>query len=386
MVPATGCRSIRIWKTHRVINECLSAFGKPQTGKRILSGHAEPHLSRNYSDQLRQPPCLRSELLCNVVEPVQDGMTKVTVVGAGTVGIACVNSLLFQKISNHVTLLDAFPKRLRGEGMDFSHGLIFLDDPQFEYDTDFCASSNSKVVIITIGVRQMKNESRLELVHRNAEIIKTIIVPLAEYSPKAVFIIVTNPVDIMSWLAWKVSGLPINRVIGTGTHLDTARFRYMIANRLGVASHSIHGYIVGEHGDSQVPLWSSVSAGGVTFRDILPNIGMTTDEEKWYEIARDVMSAGPTVRCLKGYSNTAVGLTVADITKAILLNNQTIKCVSTLVQGHYDVCEELFLSLPCTIGERGISSVVRVRMTEHERKMFKTSAAQVYSVQKDMKL
>lgn len=331
-------------------------------------------------------PCLREELLCKFSDPVRDCCHKVTVVGSGMVGVAITNSLLFQGITPHIALVDAFPKKLEGEGMDFNHGSVFLGDPRVEYDTDFCITNNSRVVVIAAGVRQLKNESRLDLVQRNLEVLKTIVPTLVNYSPNAVFLVVTNPVDILSWATWKASGLPVYRVIGTGTHLDSARFRFLIADRIGVAPSSVQGYIIGEHGDSQVPLWSGVNVAGVQFRDILPNIGLETDEERWYEVAKEVVRLGSTVRCLKGYSNTAIGLSTADIISAILRNSQKVIPVSTLVQGHLDVCHEMFLSLPCTIGENGITQIVRMRMTEFERKLFQVSANAVYNAQKDLKV
>ncbi|XP_017759805.1 PREDICTED: L-lactate dehydrogenase-like [Eufriesea mexicana] len=331
------------------------------------------------------PLCLKEELLCKFSEPVRDCCHKVTIVGSGMVGVAIANSLLLQNITAHLAMVDAFPKKLEGEGMDYSHGSVFLDDPRIEYDTDFCITSNSKVIVIAAGVRQGRGESRLELVQRNSEILKNIIPTLVGYSPNAVFLIVSNPVDVLSWVAWKVSGLPASRVIGSGTHLDSARFRYLIADRLGIAPSSVHAYIVGEHGDSQVPLWSGVNVAGVQFRDILPNIGLETDEERWFEISKEVIRLGPTVRCLKGYSNTAVGLSVGDIVSAILKNSQRVIPVSTMIQGHHEVCHEIFLSLPCTLGENGITNIVRMRITEFEKKLFQTSANVVYNVQKEIK-
>ncbi|CAK9797909.1 L-lactate dehydrogenase [Anthophora quadrimaculata] len=330
-------------------------------------------------------PCLKEELLCKFAEPVQDCCHKVTVVGSGMVGVAIMNSLLLQGITPHIAMVDAFPKKLEGEGMDYCHGSVFLDDPRIDFDTDFCITSNSKVIVIAAGVRQVKGETRLDLVQRNSEILKNIIPTLVGYSPNAVFIIVSNPVDILAWVTWKVSGLPASRVIGSGTHLDSARFRFLIADRLGIAPSSVKAYIVGEHGESQVPLWSGVNVAGVQFRDILPNIGLETDEERWFEISKEVVRLGPTVRCLKGYSNTAIGLSVGDIVSCILKNSQRVIPVSTLIQGHHEVCHETFLSLPCSIGENGVNNIVRMRITELEKKQFQTSANVVYNVQKDVK-
>ncbi|XP_026297490.1 L-lactate dehydrogenase [Apis mellifera] len=330
-------------------------------------------------------PCLKEELLCKFSEPVQDCCHKVTVVGSGMVGVAIVNALIFQKITAHVAMVDAFPKKLEGEGMDYCHGLSLIESPRIDFDTDFCITSNSKVIVLAAGARQMKGESRLDLVQRNSEILKSIIPTLVGYSPNAVILVVSNPVDILSWLTWKISGLPASRVIGTGTHVDSARFRFLIADRLGIAPSSVHATIIGEHGDSQVPLWSGVNVAGVQFRDILPNIGLETDEERWYELSKEVVRLGPTVRCLKGYTNTTIGLATADIVRAILNNTQRVMPVSTLIQGHHEVCHEMFLSLPCSIGEQGITNIIRMRITEYEKKLFQTSANVVFNVQKGIK-
>nr|XP_012146196.1 PREDICTED: L-lactate dehydrogenase-like isoform X2 [Megachile rotundata] len=342
-----------------------------------------PPLDLTYRER---QPCLKEELLCKYSEPVRDCCHKVTIVGAGMVGVAIANAIIFQKVSPHVAIVDAFPKKLEGEGMDYSHGSVYLEDPRIDYDTDFCISSNSKVVILAAGVRQVKGETRLDLVKRNTEILKNIVPPLVNYSPNAVFLIVSNPVDILAWVTWRVSGLPANQVIGSGTHLDSARFRYLIADRLEIAPSAVQAYIVGEHGDSQVPLWSGVNVAGVQFRDILPNIGLETDEERWNEIAKEVIRLGPTVRCLKGYSNTAIGLSTADIVKNILTNTQRVLPISTMIQGHHEVCHEMYLSLPCTLGEQGVTNIIRMRITEHEKKLFQTSANLVYNVQKDIKI
>ncbi|XP_066600231.1 uncharacterized protein [Prorops nasuta] len=333
-----------------------------------------------------EPPCLKRDLLCVKSEKVQDSSHKVTIVGAGMVGVATANAILFQGISAHIALVDAFPKKLEGEGMDFSHAKMFMQNARVEYSTDISASCNSKVIVVAAGARQKHGETRLDLVKKNTDIFKKLIPNLIMFSPNAVFIIVTNPVDILSWATWKLSGLPVHKIVGSGTHLDTARFRFLISERIGVAPSSVHGYIVGEHGDSQVPLWSGISVGGVLFRDISPTIGLECDEEKWDEVHRQVIKAGATVRCLKGYSNTAIGICTADIVRAILRNTQAVIPVSTLIKGHYDVCHEIFLSLPCTVGENGITQMVKVNMTDHEKKLFNKSADIIYDIQKGLKL
>ncbi|XP_020290536.1 L-lactate dehydrogenase B chain-like isoform X2 [Pseudomyrmex gracilis] len=281
---------------------------------------------------------------------------------------------------------DPFPKKLEGDGLDFLHGSIFMRDPKIEFDTDFCITANSKVVVICVGARPTKGGTRLDVVHKNTEIIKEIIPILVNYSPNAVFVVVSNPVDIMSWITWKISGLPIHQVIGSGTYIDSARFRFMIGDRLGIAPSSVQAYIIGEHGDSMVPLWSGVSIAGVQFRDVIPNIGLETDDEKWHELSKEVVTLGAVVRCLKGYTNIAIGLSASDIVASILYNTQNVIPVSTQVQGHHDIDHDMFLSLPCVIGENGITHVIRMHITEYEKKLLHSSANGVFNVQKKIKV
>ncbi|XP_048515553.1 L-lactate dehydrogenase C chain-like [Athalia rosae] len=261
-----------------------------------------------------------------------------------------------------------------------------MNVPKFVHSSDFCASSNSKVVVVTAGARQLKDESRLDLLQRNVDIFKNIIPPLVQYSPEAVFVIVTNPVDIMTWVAWKLSNLPVHKVVGTGTQLDSSRFRFLLSDRLGISPSSISAWIIGEHGDTQVPLWSGVNVAGVQLRDIVPNIGLPTDYEKWHEVHKDVVRAGTTVRCLKGYTSSAVGLCVADMVDCILRNVNEVKSISTLVQGHHDIKDEIFLSLPSALGEEGITKIIRMRMTEYEKKLLKISVDTITNAQKNVKV
>lgn len=157
---------------------------------------------------------------------------------------------LFQLVTSDLLLLDINPEKLKGEVMDLQHGSVFLNNPKINGSTDFSASANSSICIVASGARQREGESRLNLVERNTEIFKNIIPRLVKYSPNTILLIVTNPVDIMTYVAWKLSGLPKNRVIGTGTSIDSARFQFLLSQKLNVAPTSVHGWIIGEHGDS----------------------------------------------------------------------------------------------------------------------------------------
>lgn len=167
--------------------------------------------------------------------------------------------------------------------MDLRQGLAFLKNVNIDASTDLKVTANSKIIVICAGLRQKPGESRLSLVQRNTEIYKSMIPKLVEYSPNTIFLVVSNPVDILTYVTWKLSGLPSHRVIGSGTNLDSARFRYYIGEKLSIASNSCHGWIIGEHGDSSVPVWSGVNIGGVNLNSLNPKIGLDDDPENWNE-------------------------------------------------------------------------------------------------------
>ncbi len=161
-----------------------------------------------------------------------------------------------------LTLTDVVEDKLKGELMDLQQGLAFLKNVKLDASKDLSVTSGSKIIVITAGARQRPGESRLSLVQRNTEIFKSLIPPLVQHSPDAIFLVVSNPVDVLTYVTWKLSGLPANRIIGSGTNLDSARFRYYIGQKLGIATNSCHGWVLGEHGDTSVPIWSGVNVAG----------------------------------------------------------------------------------------------------------------------------
>lgn len=214
---------------------------------------------------------------------------------------------------------------------------------------------------------------------------KGIIPKLVEYSPDTTLLIVSNPVDILTYVAWKLSGLPKNRVIGSGTNLDSSRFRFLMSQRLGVAPTSCHGWIIGEHGDSSVPVWSGVNIAGVRLREINPNVGTENDPEKWFELHKQVVESAYEVIRLKGYTSWAIGLSVAHLASNILRNTHNVNAVSTLVQGEHGIDKEVFLSLPCVLGSNGVTHVVKQNLTESEIKQLQASADLMHQVQIGLK-
>ncbi|KAG5333749.1 LDH dehydrogenase, partial [Acromyrmex heyeri] len=274
---------------------------------------------------------LKDQLLTTVTESVLSGRNKITVVGVGQVGMACAFSILTNHVSSEVILIDVMVDKLKGEMLDLQHGSAFMKNAKISASTDYAVSANSSLCIVTAGARQREGETRLNLVQRNTDIFKGIIPQLVKYSPNTILLIVSNPVDILTYVAWKLSGLPKNRVIGSGTNLDSARFRFLLSQKLNVAPTSCHGWIIGEHGDTSVPVWSGVNVAGVRLRDLNKYVGTDKDEEHWNELHKQVIQSAYEVIKLKGYTSWAIGLSVSQLASAILRNSNQVHAVSTLV-------------------------------------------------------
>uniref|UniRef100_A0A7N4PSX8 L-lactate dehydrogenase n=1 Tax=Sarcophilus harrisii TaxID=9305 RepID=A0A7N4PSX8_SARHA len=307
---------------------------------------------------------VKDQLILNVLKEEQVPHNKITVVGVGAVGMACAISILMKDLADEVALVDVIEDKLKGEMMDLQHGSLFLKTPKIVSGKDYSVTANSKLVIVTAGARQQEGESRLNLVQRNVNIFKFIIPNIVKYSPDCKLLIVSNPVDILTYVAWKLSGFPKNRVIGSGCNLDSARFRYLMGERLGVHSSSCHGWVLGEHGDSSVPVWSGVNVAGVSLKNLYPALGTDSDAENWKEVHKQVVESAYEVIKLKGYTSWAIGLSVADLSESIMKNLRRVHPISTMIKGLYGIKEDVFLSVPCVLGQNGISDVVMVKSFE----------------------
>lgn len=327
------------------------------------------------------------KLLQSRQEKVVDTGNKVTVVGVGQVGMATVFSLLTQGVTNNIAMVDMNADKLKGEMMDLQHGSAFLFNPavSIQASTDYCITENSQICVIAAGVRQQEGEDRRCLVQRNVEVLKGIVPKLLKYSPNAILLIASNPVDVLTYVTWKISGLPKHRVIGSGTNLDSGRFRYLLSQKLNIAPTSCHAYIIGEHGDSSVPVWSSVNIAGVRLRDLNKNIGLDSDEENWKETHSQVVQSAYEVIKLKGYTSWAIGLSLTQIVKAILTNATTVHALTTCVQGEHGITDEVFLSLPCVLGRNGVLDVIRQPLTDTERQQVFQSATLMAELQAKIK-
>ncbi|KAM4678489.1 L-lactate dehydrogenase B chain [Discoglossus pictus] len=311
--------------------------------------------------------------------------SKITIVGVGQVGMACATSVLLKELCDELALVDILEDKLRGEMLDLQHGSLFLKTRTIVANKDYSVTANSRIVVVTGGVRQQEGESRLNLVQRNVNVFKGVIPQIVKYSPNCIIIVVSNPVDILSYVTWKLSGLPQHRVIGSGCNLDSARFRQLIAEKLGIHPSSCHGYVLGEHGDTSVPVWSGVNVAGVGLQSLYPEIGTPQGCAEWKDIHKQVVDSAYEVIRLKGYTNWAIGFSVADLCESIVKDLSRIHPVSTMVKGMYGIENEVFLSLPCVLNSKGLVSVINQKLKDDEVSQLQKSADTLWSIQKDLK-
>lgn len=309
---------------------------------------------------------------------------KVTVVGVGNVGMACAQTILTQDLVDEIALVDVVEEKLKGEMLDLQHAAAFLPRAKICADTDYKVTEGSDICIITAGARQREGESRLALVEKNVALLKKIVPQLVKYSPETILLVISNPVDALTYVSWKLSGLPANRVIGSGTNLDSSRFRWLMADHLDVNAQNVHGYIVGEHGDSSVPLWSSVNVGGVSLIPYLQQKGIAYSDKTLDELHRMVVDGAYEVIKLKGYTSWAIGYSVASLVKSLLRDQRRIHPVSVCAKGFHGIEDEVYLSLPAELGRSGIIGVMDSPLTDEERAQLTRSAKTLADIQKNL--
>ncbi|MEN9227603.1 MAG: hypothetical protein Q6L50_08185 [Gloeomargarita sp. GMQP_bins_120] len=283
------------------------------------------------------------------------GGRKVAIVGAGQVGMACALVLAVRRRADELVLIDIDHLRVEGEAWDLQHGLPFVEPLQISYG-DMAAAVGAQVVVVTAGARRGPDESRLVLLRKNAAIVHHIVQELTPLCREAVWVMVTNPVDVMAYLAWRWSGLPPERVMGTGTLLDMARWQTLLAQKLGVAPQSIQAPVLGEHGEHAVPLWSRVTVGGWPV-DLEPS----KRESLW----RQVLQAGQEVIRRKGNTSYGIALAVDHLVAAILGDQARVLPVSCWAQGYYGL-GDVYLSLLAVISRQGVSRVLPVPLQPEE--------------------
>ncbi len=308
--------------------------------------------------------------------------TKVAIVGAGRVGSTYAYTLILQAAVSQISLVDVRMERAQGEAMDLGHAAS-LSAPVHLSAGTYEECGDADIVMVAAGASQKQGESRMDLLHRNAEIFGDVIPRAVAANPDAILLIATNPVDIMTHIAWKLSGLPAHRVIGSGTVLDTARMRHLLGQHLGVDPRNVHAYVIGEHGDSEVTVWSRTSVAGIPLDDYCRASGCTATDAVRQDIEQSTKNAAYEIVERKGATYYAVSVALLRITQSILLDQQAILPVSSLVPERYEL-PRLYLSLPSLIGRRGVSRTLHLPLTVAERDALRQSAKVVAEALKEV--
>ena len=297
---------------------------------------------------------------------------KCAIIGCGFVGSATAFSLVESGLFSEMVLLDANPDKAEGEAMDLSHGLPFAQ-PMRIYAGTYDDIADCGLVVITAGANQKPGETRLQLVKKNVSILKSIIPQIKQRGYEGILLVVSNPVDILTYAAWKLSGFPAKRVIGSGTVLDTARLKYLLGEHLGVDSRSVHAFIIGEHGDSELAVWSSANISGVDLADFCELKGESSYREDLHSLYENVRDSAYQIIEKKGATYYAIALAVSRIVEAILRDERSILTVSSLFHGEYGV-EDVCLSAPTVVDRSGASHVLEVKLNQQEKRALQQSA------------
>ncbi len=307
------------------------------------------------------------------MDPIVADSRRITIVGAGAVGATLAYALMIRGQCDELVLIDVNREKAEGEAMDLGHGLPFVRPVDVHVgDYDDCAGAD--IVVITAGSASRPGETRLDLAERNAGIFRQIIPQVVRYNSDAILLVVTNPVDVLTHLTVQLSGHPSSKVMGSGTVLDSARFRYLLAEHCGVDPRNVHGYVIGEHGDSEVPVWSLANIAGVRLTDYCVICQQDCDGIPRDEIFHQVRDAAYEVIQRKGATQFAIGLSVSSIVESILRNQKSVLPVSSLMQGQYGL-ENVCLSLPTVIGRAGVIEVLELPLEESELTGLQRSAA-----------
>ncbi|MEJ4113590.1 L-lactate dehydrogenase [Corynebacterium kroppenstedtii] len=302
---------------------------------------------------------------------------KIVLIGAGDVGIAYAFALINQGICEELAIIDIDQKKTTGNVMDLNHGVVWASGPTNVTVGTYDDCTDAAMVVICAGAAQKPGETRLQLVDKNITILTSIINEVMTHDFDGIFLIASNPVDILTYATWKISGLPKERVIGSGTILDSARFRSMLGDMYDVAPTSIHAYIIGEHGDSELPVLSSATVGGVSMRKMLEKDPELHGRlEKVFEETRD---AAYTIINAKGSTSFGIGMGLARITRAILHNHNVVLPVSAYLNGEYGE-DDIYIGTPALVNRSGIQRVIELEMDQHETDRMKASAAQLRAI------
>jgi len=290
--------------------------------------------------------------------------TRIAIVGAGAVGSTFAFSLLLSGLAAEIVLVDANARRAEGEAMDLLHAVPFATTTRI-WAGSLEECRGAAITVITAGAAQKPGESRLDLVRKNTAILRQIVPEVARVNPDGIILVATNPVDILAYFAFRISGLPSARVLGSGTILDTARFRALLAEAYGVDPRSVHAYVAGEHGDSEVPVWSLANIAGMPLADFAVANGMGHDPGRLQGIFEATRDAAYQIIERKGATYYAIAAGLTRIVEAILRDQSTVLSVSSLICDYYGI-DDVYLSVPAVVGRGGVERTLRLALSAEE--------------------
>lgn len=298
--------------------------------------------------------------------------SKVSIIGSGFVGSTTAFAIMDAGPVSDIVLVDINREKSEAEAMDLTHGAAFVKTVNITAGL-IDDTVNSDLIIITAGIGPKPGETRLDILNKNIPIFKDIVPKLVQFSPNALFLVVSNPVDILTYITYKFSGLPAHRVIGSGTVLDTSRFKSILSKQFEVDARNIHAYIIGEHGDSEIAAWSTIKIAGMGIEEYCKLDKLEFNEEFKEYITDEVKHAAYEIINRKGYTNYAVALAVRRITEAILGDEQSILTVSGLLDGENNLYD-VYMAMPCIVGRNGIRKIIPIPLSSDESEKLNHSA------------
>jgi L-lactate dehydrogenase len=299
--------------------------------------------------------------------------TRIVIIGIGAVGSTTAYTLLLRRRIDELVLIDANKQKALGDALDMNHGMPFMGNAEV-WAGSYEDCRDADIIIITAGAAQKQGESRIDLLKRNVSIFESIIDEVVKYNSEGILLIASNPVDIMSYFSLKRSKWPVHRVIGSGTLLDSARFRYLISEKLNLDVRSVHAHIIGEHGDSELPLWSLANVAGTE---------LSLSEQDKEEIFSNTKNAAYQIINTKGATFYAIALALDRICTAILRNEAAVLNVSTMLDDFHGI-SDVYLGVPCVVDRTGIREVLKVSINEQEKKLLNESAEKIKEIIKSL--
>lgn len=310
---------------------------------------------------------------------------KVSIIGAGNVGMRYAYALTMSGLARSIVILDLDKKRTEGEVMDLASGMPYVSPVEISVG-DYADLKDSDLVVITAGKKQKPGQTRIELIKDNVEIFKGMIPQIMKFAKGALWLVVSNPVDVLSYAAYKISGKPWQQVMGSGTVLDSYRLRFLLSEHCQVDARNVHAYILGEHGDSEFPVWSRASIGGTLLKEYCPLCSKCGDYRQYLnQTFQDVRDFAYKIIEKKGETSYGIGLALVKISEAILKDQDSILPVSCYVQDYYEV-NDVFLSLPCVLNRKGIREILKIQLVDEEIANLHNSAGKLKEVIKQVGL